>query len=799
MELINKLEGEFYDVAAVWAKYPEGGIEGDYVEIGGDIYGWNKYEKQWRRYDGSDRPHPGEVRSVEVDKGDRHIFGDLHVGGKFHGNIRQPNCGLFQTQEDLKARYPHPYAGQWAVVGNTIPGEMFVCATEGVWTATGYNGGTDGIDLDWYNKAINMLTRTKQDINDDSLETIAKTIIGAINELKNTKTEFDKNTGKLDKTQAPAFAFTRFYDSNNPLHAKPTPGETYYDVVTKTIITATTSIETADIVEIPQKEFIYLCTTEGELYQRKGTDMVLLLENKQEKHDDSLKTESKDISGAINEIFSLKPGKRTEQGGELFNTIAENHAGINAHAEGEGTKANAKNSHTHGYHTIADGECATAEGFACRAIGGASHAEGYLTITSNSGEHAQGRLNKSNSDTISSIGIGENTSSRKNAVEVMRDGRMFLLGVGSYDGTNPEKSVSLQNVFQSVFDEFKQTQKKIVINHYPPIEGDYMDVLTALESGAQLIFKSLDGEIFLPSAAQINNSFKDSTLEVHKDLFLAFLTEPGVNLYTWQSEEVMPGCYSRVFHSLTPALQHKLTAGENIKISGDMISSPVPKGGYMRKLCEKVGATFNEHSGYYEMNGLTDITENQMAAIYNASYVSKEIDLTNAGAFMEVRTLPTFTNACRYSGWFGSTKTSGLLRYSDIEVVSLSDLYLGSVDSYMFSNCPKLHTIKGILNAYSTTATFKGFLAGSNNIKNFKIKKLQKNVEFSTQLKITYDTFKYMVDNATNKNVITIKVHPTTMTYFDGTATAPAEVGGTKEEWATLLQTAKDKQITIMA
>lgn len=103
--------------------------------------------------------------------------------------------------------------------------------------------------------------------------------------------------------------------------------------------------------------------------------------------------------------------------------------------------------HAEGYATKATGECSHAEGSQTTSAGGASHAEGESTITSNFAEHAEGIQNVShriNTDTTSSgntrhsIGIGQwgNTSDRKNAVEVMGNGDMYLYGVGGYVGTD---------------------------------------------------------------------------------------------------------------------------------------------------------------------------------------------------------------------------------------------------------------------------------------------------------------------------------------------------------------------------
>lgn len=52
--------------------------------------------------------------------------------------------GLFSSLETLKAAYPSPRVGDWAVVGNKVPGPIYRCDTAGTWTATGEEGGVDG-------------------------------------------------------------------------------------------------------------------------------------------------------------------------------------------------------------------------------------------------------------------------------------------------------------------------------------------------------------------------------------------------------------------------------------------------------------------------------------------------------------------------------------------------------------------------------------------------------------------------------------------------------------------------------
>ena len=119
--------------------------------------------------------------------------------------------------------------------------------------------------------------------------------------------------------------------------------------------------------------------------------------------------------------------------------------GTNSHVEGNRSEVWSDDSHAEGYNSKAYGENSHAECRQTVAEGRNSHTEGDNTIARNTSEHAQGQYNKSNKvsetfgdsgNTIHSIGIGTSDADRKNAVEVMQDGRVFIKDVGSYLGNN---------------------------------------------------------------------------------------------------------------------------------------------------------------------------------------------------------------------------------------------------------------------------------------------------------------------------------------------------------------------------
>ena len=103
-----------------------------------------------------------------------------------------------------------------------------------------------------------------------------------------------------------------------------------------------------------------------------------------------------------------------------------------------------------------------------------SSAIGNSTIANNFAEHASGQFNVSNSgaegknNTLSSIGIGTSDDSRKNAFEVMKNGDLYVYGIGEYDGTNPIQTNSLQTIInQSLNDIESKVDKSTTINGKP--------------------------------------------------------------------------------------------------------------------------------------------------------------------------------------------------------------------------------------------------------------------------------------------------------------------------------------------
>lgn len=128
-------------------------------------------------------------------------------------------------------------------------------------------------------------------------------------------------------------------------------------------------------------------------------------------------------------------------------------------AEGYATDATGSYSHVEGFTSDAIGSSSHAEGSGTKAQGDISHTEGYYTISNNPCEHAEGSCNVSHTGddsnkTIHSIGIGYAAGSasaahRQNAEEIMKNGDIYVYGVGGYDGIhikNEDPNITVQTL-----------------------------------------------------------------------------------------------------------------------------------------------------------------------------------------------------------------------------------------------------------------------------------------------------------------------------------------------------------------
>ena len=133
-------------------------------------------------------------------QGNSHFKGNVRIDGWFDArNIKDQNKGLFLTPDALKAAYPFPQKGWYALVGATLPADVYVVNND-TWIASGMKGGAPSLDLDFvYNKQEidNKLEGQKQEINTliEKTDGFAETLDTFKEESEVLKTEIDMALG----------------------------------------------------------------------------------------------------------------------------------------------------------------------------------------------------------------------------------------------------------------------------------------------------------------------------------------------------------------------------------------------------------------------------------------------------------------------------------------------------------------------------------------------------------------------------------------------------------------------------
>jgi hypothetical protein len=176
-------------------------------------------------------------------------------------------------------------------------------------------------------------------------------------------------------------------------------------------------------------------------------------------------------------------------------------------------------------------------------------------------------------------------------------------------------------------------------------------------------------------------------------------------------------------------------------------------------LFESAGATFNANTGYFELNGLTDLSYKEMLGAYIKA------NLSNAAKGV-VNFLQGSTQRTNISTWEGSwnqkLNCNQLFYISLLEAIEYKSTsgsnYTNADCRYMFGGNGKLRKI-GTLNMTDTT-TVNGMFMQCYSLEDVSIKGLKVNISLSDSSRLTAASVAYMVANA-GTATITITLHAT--------------------------------------
>lgn len=194
------------------------------------------------------------------------------------------------------------------------------------------------------------------------------------------------------------------------------------------------------------------------------------------------------------------------------------------------------------------------------------------------------------------------------------------------------------------------------------------------------------------------------------------------------------------------------------------------------------GETVIHKAGHYYLNGLGDITEEQMMEIYNyrdlvfsldCSRVAQQLPVrTFYSAYIRSGTIAQLLDRRKLQGYssFHSCSNLEVLWFTKstrgLESVSLDLLPATNILSATFSDCSSLKIIGGIncLEVSSFNETFKG----CSSLVEVRLYKIGKNVSFENSANISKSSILYIVQYAVPTSAITILLHSFTYARLAG-------------------------------
>lgn len=207
---------------------------------------------------------------------------------------------------------------------------------------------------------------------------------------------------------------------------------------------------------------------------------------------------------------------------------------------------------------------------------------------------------------------------------------------------------------------------------------------------------------------------------------------------------------------------------------------------------------YNADTGYFELNGLVDITYKEAVLIYANR---RHLSLDNHG-FYSSSTARTNLLPSTQNGLFGYTRS---LEYSfssckNMEVIRLAPNTLTVYSSMVrtFHTCVKLRKILGAINVLQKPNLTEAF-ALCPLLEEVQIKGLTKDLSFSDSPLLSLDSLSYLVAQSAASNPITVTVHPDVYAKLTGDTSNAAVQALTVEElaqWQALVATAQQKKIS---
>ena len=177
------------------------------------------------------------------------------------------------------------------------------------------------------------------------------------------------------------------------------------------------------------------------------------------------------------------------------------------------------------------------------------------------------------------------------------------------------------------------------------------------------------------------------------------------------------------------------------------------------------GESVTHKAGHYYLNGLGDITEEQMMAIYNAGFANGASMASLYEGYTRLRTClqrnPRYNYPRAIGGYSAIDMNQSFQLCSAIETINITGatIYVKTAIG-AFQQCEKLVRIHDILNLGAISKTgLQGIFATCLSLESIRIKAIKVDISFSNSPSLNKESLVYIIQNAAPTVAMAITLH----------------------------------------
>ena len=177
--------------------------------------------------------------------------------------------------------------------------------------------------------------------------------------------------------------------------------------------------------------------------------------------------------------------------------------------------------------------------------------------------------------------------------------------------------------------------------------------------------------------------------------------------------------------------------------------------------CKAMGVVYNDATGYFELNGLVDITTEQMRQILPYLTLGKmRGDLPGRFQRVSVRTITIYCEGTNFPVNMAMAFYVAS-RLETIKFTPMSNNMVGVKDmDSVFRYCSALQRVDGVINVSEAGNTITYSFVGCVKLQEIRIHGIKNPVIFKDSPFLSVESVKYLVDNSANTAPITVTLHP---------------------------------------